>query len=211
MEIAIVDYGVGNLRSAEKAFQHLGFDAALTSDPAVLATARKIVLPGVGAFGECMARLSAQGFVEPLLKEVRAGKPLLGICVGMQMLFENSGESPGVAGLGLLKGRVRKFSGPQYSGADALKIPQIGWNALSYPDAQRPHVLFSGLPSGTFMYFVHSYYAQPEDAADVIAWSDFGGNFCAAVGRGHIVGVQFHPEKSQRAGLAMLANFARLM
>lgn len=211
MDIAIIDYGVGNLRSAEKAFQHLGFDAALTADPAALAAARKIVLPGVGAFGECMARLLARGFVEPLLREVRAGKPLLGICVGLQMLFESSEESLGIAGLGLLKGCVRKFSGPQYSGIDALKIPQIGWNSLSYPEANRPHALFTGLPSGTFVYFVHSYFAQPDDPADVIARSDYGGDFCVAAARGNIAGVQFHPEKSQRAGLALLGNFVERM
>src|SRR5476651_79418 len=114
MDIAIIDYGVGNLRSAEKAFQHLGFDAALTTDPAALASARKIVLPGVGAFGECMERLRQHGFVEPLLKEVRDGKPLLGICVGLQMLFEGSEETPDIAGLGLLRGMVKKFNGPEF-------------------------------------------------------------------------------------------------
>ncbi len=209
MDIAIIDYGVGNLRSAEKAFQHLGFDAALTTDPAALATARKIVLPGVGAFGECMERLREHGFVEPLLKEVRAGKPLLGICVGLQMLFDGSEESPGVSGLGLLKGEVRKFHGPAFERKGGLKVPQIGWNVLTYPDESRRHALFAGLAPGTHVYFVHSFYAQPDDQADVLAWSGYGGNFCASAGRANVMGVQFHPEKSQRAGLAILANFVK--
>jgi len=209
MDIAIIDYGVGNLRSAEKAFQHLGFDAALTQNPDDLASARKIVLPGVGAFGECMERLREHNFVELLLKEVHAGKPLLGICVGLQMLFEGSEESPGVAGLGLLKGKVKKFSGPEFGHIGALKVPQIGWNVLTYPDDSKRHALFADLPLGTHVYFVHSFYAQPDDSSDVLAWSDYGGNFCASAGRGNVMGVQFHPEKSQRAGLAILSNFVK--
>jgi glutamine amidotransferase len=209
MDIAIIDYGVGNLRSAEKAFQHLGLDAALTRDPRDLKNARKLVLPGVGAFGECMERLAEHGFVEPLLAEVNAGKPLLGICVGLQMLFEGSEEAPGINGLGLLKGRVKRFRGAAFETKPALKVPQIGWNALSFP-AERPvHRLFLGLPAGTHVYFVHSYFAAPDDSADVLAYSDYGGPFCASAGRGNIMGVQFHPEKSQRAGLALLANFGR--
>ena len=199
-----MDYGIGNLRSAEKALQRCGFDAALTQDPAALAQARKLVLPGVGHFGECMRSLAAHGFVEPLLKEVRAGKPLLGICVGLQMLFEESEESPGVPGLGLLKGRVRRFSGAAFSGPEALKIPQIGWNALEFP---QPHRLFAGTPPEAHVYFVHSYHAQPQHTAEVLAWADYGGRFCAAAGRDNIAAVQFHPEKSQTVGLQILKNF----
>ncbi|HLX61952.1 MAG TPA: imidazole glycerol phosphate synthase subunit HisH [Planctomycetota bacterium] len=248
MDIAIIDYGVGNLRSAEKAFQHLGFDAALTRDPAELAKAKKIVLPGVGAFGHCMEQLRAQGFVEPLLKEVAARKHLLGICVGLQMLFEGSEESPGVAGLGLLKGTVRKFENSKFkiqnskledggalpltprastpvgplpggegNGGDsaarshgALKIPQIGWNVLKFPTDSRRHPLFVGVAPNTYVYFVHSYYAVPENPRDVLAYSDYGGAFCASAGRANVSGVQFHPEKSQRAGLGILGNFGRL-
>ena len=209
MDIAIIDYGVGNLRSAEKAFQHLGFDAALTRDPSALASARKIVLPGVGAFGECMERLRENGFIEPLLKEVRASKPLLGICVGLQMLFDGSEETPGVAGLGLLKGTVRKFSGAEFGSSSGLKIPQIGWNVLTYPDDAKRHALFADLPTGSHVYFVHSYFAYPDDPSDVLAFSDYGGPFCASAGRGNVMGVQFHPEKSQRAGLAILSNFGK--
>jgi len=200
MDIAIIDYGVGNLRSAEKAFQHLGFDAALTTDPAALASARKLVLPGVGAFGECMERLREHGFVEPLLKEVSAGKPLLGICVGLQMLFEKSEESPGVPGLGLLKGTVKKFSGPQYGLNGGLKIPQIGWNNLTYPPQTPRHPLFAELAPGTHVYFVHSFFAQPDDPAEVLAFSDYGGPFCASAGRGNVMGVQFHPRKKPARG-----------
>jgi imidazole glycerol-phosphate synthase subunit HisH len=204
MDIAIIDYGIGNLRSVEKALQHLGCDALLTRNPADLAGARKLVLPGVGNFGECVNTMRACGFAEPLLAEVRVGKPLLGICVGLQMLFEGSEESPGTPGLGLLKGKVRRFAGPAFAGPETLKIPQIGWNSLSFP---RPHPLFAGLPENSYVYFVHSYHAQAADVADVLAWSDYGGPFCAAAGRGNILGVQFHPEKSQDVGLRILRNF----
>ena len=207
MDIAIIDYGIGNLRSAEKAFQHLGFDAHLTQDPAVLASAKKIVLPGVGAFGQCMSGLRACGFIEPLLKEVAKGKPLLGICVGLQMLFEGSEESPEERGLGLLKGRVVRFSGAVFSGANALKIPQIGWNALQFP-ANRSR-LFEGLAEGSHVYFVHSYHALPADSNNVLAWSDYGARFCAAAGKDNVAGVQFHPEKSQTIGLSILKNFGK--
>ena len=204
MDIAIIDYGIGNLRSAEKAFQHLGFDAHLVSDPASLASAKKVVLPGVGAFGECMSNLESHGFVAPLRDAVTSGKPLLGICVGLQMLFEGSEESPGVKGLGLLKGRVRKFAGPQFEGGSALKVPQIGWNSLEVAGNQP---LFRGLTAGSHVYFVHSFYAEATDPADVLAWSEYGFRFCAAAGRGNIAGVQFHPEKSQNTGLQIIRNF----
>jgi glutamine amidotransferase len=208
MDIAIIDYGVGNLRSAEKAFQHLGADAALTREPKDLAGARKIVLPGVGNFRECMERRKEHGFVAPLIKEVEKGKPLLWICVGLQMLFEGSEESPGVAGLGLLKGRVRKFAGEAFRRNEALKIPQIGWNGLTFPGGER-HALFADVPPGAHVYFVHSFYCLPDEIRDVLAWSDYGGDFCASAGRDNVMGVQFHPEKSQRVGLGILGNFVR--
>jgi imidazole glycerol-phosphate synthase subunit HisH len=207
MDIAICDYGIGNLRSAEKAFQHIGLDAHLTSDPAMLDKAKKIVLPGVGAFGECVVNLQAKGFVEPLLRNVKAGKPLMGICVGMQMLFEASEESPEINGLGLLKGRVVRFKGAAY-GQGALKVPQIGWNALTFKAPR--HAMFKDLDEGSHVYFVHSFYAQPEDAAVALAWSEYGAKFCCAAGRGNVMGVQFHPEKSQRVGLKIIENFGKL-
>ncbi|HYF52271.1 MAG TPA: imidazole glycerol phosphate synthase subunit HisH [Planctomycetota bacterium] len=210
MHIAICDYGIGNLRSAEKAFQHLGFDAALTTNPADLKSADRIVLPGVGNFGECMTNLEKHGFVGPLREEVARGKPLLGICVGLQMMFERSEECPGVQGLGLLKGAVEKFRGPQFDhehNPQALKVPQIGWNALSFP---APHPLFKGLGPESHVYFVHSFYAKPVNESDVLAWSDYGFKFCASAGRKNIMGVQFHPEKSQTVGLSILKNFGTL-
>jgi len=210
MRIAICDYGIGNLRSAEKAFQHLGFDAALTTDPAELKNAERIVLPGVGNFGECMNNLEKQGFVAPLREEVRKGKPLLGICVGLQMMFECSEECPGVAGLGLFKGAVEKFRGANFDrehNTTALKVPQIGWNALRFP---APHPLFKGLAPNSHVYFVHSFYANPVEESDVIATTDYGFNFCAAAGRKNVMGVQFHPEKSQTVGLSILKNFGTL-
>jgi glutamine amidotransferase len=152
-----------------------------------------------------MAALRAHGFVEPLLEAVAAGKPLLGICVGFQMFFEGSEENPEAAGLGLLQGRVVRFRGPAFEGPDALKVPQIGWNALE--PAAPVHPLFAGLAAGSHVYFVHSYCAQPVDAAEVLAWSDYGGRFCAAAGKRNIAGVQFHPEKSQQVGLKILNNF----
>jgi len=208
MDIAIIDYGIGNLRSAEKAFQHLGFDAHLTQDPAALAGAKKMVLPGVGAFGQCMSELRARGFVNALLREVAAGKPLLGICVGLQMLFESSEESPEEKGLGLLKGRVVRFNGAPFCGPNALKIPQIGWNSMTFPELRSS--LFTGVGEGSHLYFVHSYHARPDEDSDVLAWSDYGARFCAAAGRRNVTGVQFHPEKSQAIGLNILNNFGKL-
>lgn len=208
MDIAIIDYGIGNLRSAEKAFQHLGLDANLVRDPEALKDARKVVLPGVGAFGQCMSELRAHNFVVPLLDAVAEGKPLLGICVGLQMLFERSEESPNEKGLGLLKGSVVRFRGAAFEGPDALKIPEIGWNGLTFPEQRSP--LFDGLVPDDHVYFVHSFHAQPEDPADVLAWSDYGGKFCASAGRAKVMGVQFHPEKSQRVGLKILGNFGKL-
>jgi glutamine amidotransferase len=157
-----------------------------------------------------MRSLDAHGFVAPLRDAVSKNKPLLGICVGLQMLFEGSDESPGVAGLGLLKGRVRRFEGAAFQGANALKIPQIGWNVLSFPAqnlSNGPHPLFRGLAQQQYVYFVHSYFAQPADDSDVLAWSDYGQRFCAAAGKDNIAGVQFHPEKSQTVGLQILKNF----
>jgi glutamine amidotransferase len=208
MDIAIIDYDVGNLRSAEKAFQHLGFDAHLTQDPSELASAKKIVLPGVGAFGQCMQGLRSHGFVDPLLAAIKKGTPMIGICVGMQMLFEGSEESPNEKGLGLLKGKVVKFKGAPFSGPDALKIPQIGWNALSFP--AKPHAIFAGLKANSHVYFVHSFHCAAANESDVLAWSDYGAQFCASAGRDNILGVQFHPEKSQTVGLGILKNFGNL-
>lgn len=195
--IAIVDYGIGNLRSVQKALEHVGAPARLVSSPAELEGAGAVVLPGVGAFGDGMRSLQSRGFVEPLCRIVEAGVPLLGICLGMQLLFEESEEMGYHRGLGLLPGRVRRFAGD-------LKVPQIGWNQLSW---RRPNPLQAGIPDGAYAYFVHSYYVEPANPDDILATTDYGIAYASIVGREHLFGVQFHPEKSQAVGLRILRNF----
>ena len=194
--IAIVDYGIGNLGSVTKGFRRAGAEVELTGDPAVLRRADALVLPGDGAFGATMAEIDGRGLA-PLLREaVAAGTPLLGICIGMQVLFEESEEHGRHQGLGLLPGRVRRFD-------DSLTVPHMGWNTLR---ARRAHPLLDGVADGSHVYFVHSYYC---DAAEdvVIATSDYGQDFAAIVGRGPVLGLQFHPEKSQAVGQRLVANF----
>lgn len=203
MKIAVIDYGLGNMRSVEQALAHLGAQAQLTSAPADLEAADALVLPGDGAFGDGMKGLAGHGLVEPI-RALAKTKPLLGICLGLQMFFESSEESPGAVGLGLLKGCSKRFSGPAFGAAGGLKVPHMGWNRLSMA---RPHPVFEGVADGSHVYFVHSYYVAPADEADVIARSDYGGPFCAVAGRERFVGCQYHPEKSQRAGIRMLRNF----
>ena len=198
--IAIMDYGVGNLFSVEKAFLYLGADAMITNDAEVLRQADKIVLPGVGAFGDCMKNLQASGMIPVLKERVQAGVPLLGICVGLQILFEGSDESPEAEGLGFFQGRVRKIQ------ADGLKIPHMGWNSLEVRRSAKPD-LFAGLPENPFVYFVHSYHAVPEDGEIVTATADYGERLTAAVAKGNICATQFHPEKSGDVGLDILKNF----
>ena len=208
MRIAIIDYGLGNLRSVENAFQHLGAEAALTESPADVAAAKAVVLPGVGAFGDGMAGLNQRGLTQALKEAHAAGKPGLGICLGLQLFFESSEESPGAVGLGLFKGTVKKFQGAPYSGPNALKVPHMGWNTLAF---NGPQPLFAGLADGEFVYFVHSYYVAPTNPEWVLASSDYGMKFCAAAGTGNLMGCQFHPEKSQRAGLKILSNFIKMV
>jgi glutamine amidotransferase len=194
--IAVLDYGIGNLRSAEKALQRVGGDARLTADPAEVEAATAVVLPGVGAFGRCMEALRDSGLAEPARRAIDDGRPFLGICIGMQMLYEWSEEDPEVKGMGVLPGAVRLLP-------DGVKRPQMQWNRL---DPVRPGIpLFDGLPDGTWVYFVHSY--APEAGAEVIATCDYGGPVVAAVQRGPLWATQFHPEKSGAAGLRLLANF----
>lgn len=197
-KIAIIDYGVGNLYSVEKAFHRLGADAAVTSIPEEIMAADQVVLPGVGAFGDCMRHLEEYGLTDIVKFVARRGTPLLGICVGLQIMFEGSEEDPGVAGLGIFPGLVRRIIAP------GLKIPHMGWNSLALA-GENP--LFAGLPANPYVYFVHSYHAVPADPALITAATDYGGPVTAAVGRGNIQAVQFHPEKSGDAGLAILANF----
>jgi glutamine amidotransferase len=193
--IAVLDYGIGNLRSAEKALQRVGGDAVLVSDPDVAAGADAVVLPGVGAFGRCMEALRSSGLDKVALDAVDSGKPFLGICIGMQLLYEGSDEDPDVAGLGVLPGRIRLLP-------DGVKRPQMQWNRL---DVARPSAVFDGLGSEPWVYFVHSYAAEPSDA--VIATCDYGGPVVAAVGTGRLWATQFHPEKSGPVGMRVLANF----
>ena len=197
--IAVLDYGIGNLRSAEKALQHLGLDAALTTDPAVARNAAGVVLPGVGAFGRCMEQLRESG-LEPVVHEaVESGKPFLGICVGMQMLFDTSEEAPGVKGLGIFAGEVRRLR-------TAERLPHMGWNTLTI---RHGSILFDGIDNGSWLYFVHSYAPAPGDDAVIAATTDYGGEVVAAVEQGHVWATQFHPEKSAANGLRLLSNFAR--
>ena len=204
--IAIVDYGVGYLRSVQKAVERVGSAATVTGDAAELAAAAGIILPGVGAFGKGMDNLVSRGLVQPLLSEVNAGKPLLGICLGMQLLFEESEEMGQHKGLGLLPGRVVRF--PQGS----LKVPHIGWNRLRpNPDRAASDPLLEGIEDGAYAYFVHSYYARPDDQEDILTETDYGFDFASMVGRGRVWGAQFHPEKSQDVGLRLLENFGQVV
>jgi imidazole glycerol-phosphate synthase subunit HisH len=196
--VRIIDYGVGNLRSVEKAFLASGVEAAVTSDVAELRSADKLVLPGVGAFRACMTALAERGFDQLVRERVSAGTPLLGVCVGMQMLFDESEEFGQTPGLGLLGGRVRRFS-------SELRVPQVGWNQVSW---LRKHPLTEELADDTFFYFVHSFYCAADHSADVLGQTEYGGQYASVVASGNVCGVQFHPEKSQAAGLRLLRNFA---
>jgi glutamine amidotransferase len=199
-QVAIIDYGVGNLRSVEKAFAANGCTAVVSSDEKVLRQAERLVLPGVGAFGACINNLVARGFDDLVRERVAAGTPLLGVCVGMQMLFQESEEFGASRGLGFLRGRVRRFS------AD-LVVPQVGWNQVRQ---QNSNPLFAGISDSAFFYFVHSYYCEPTEPEVIAGETDYGGRYASVVARENLFGVQFHPEKSQRDGLRMLANFAQL-
>jgi glutamine amidotransferase len=200
--IAIIDYQMGNLRSVQKGFERVGHAATITSDPAEVAAADKLVLPGVGAFGDAMAELSRRSLVEPIREAIAAGKPFLGICLGLQLLFEVGYEGGRWAGLGVLPGEVVRFEL-----APPLKVPHMGWNRVTI--RRRPPI-WDGIPDGTYFYFVHSYYVVPRDPAVVALECDYGGPFCAAVWRDNLFATQFHPEKSQASGLKVLKNFAEL-
>jgi imidazole glycerol-phosphate synthase subunit HisH len=199
--IGVVDYGVGNLRSVEKAFEATGAEVRVTSDEGALDECSGIVLPGVGAFGAAMDRLRESGLDRFVLRAAADGRPMLGLCVGLQMLFEEGLEFGRHAGLGLLPGRVLRF--PDSVGV----VPHMGWNNVR-PEADHP--LFEGIAPDSYFYFVHSYYVEAGDEADVLATSEYGFRFAAVCGRGNIAGAQFHPEKSQDVGLRLLANFARI-
>jgi imidazole glycerol-phosphate synthase subunit HisH len=192
--IAVLDYGIGNLRSAQKALEKVGAEAVLTADPAVVESAAGVVLPGVGHVGRCLAALRDSGLEEPAKAAIDAGKPFIGICVGMQMLYDGSDEAPEVKGMGVLPGHVRLLP-------EGVKRPQMQWNQLDY----RPTPMLAGLADPIWMYFVHSYAPEPSD--DVVAYCHYGGPVVAAIVRDNLWATQFHPEKSGAAGLHLLANF----
>lgn len=197
--VAVIDYDAGNIKSVQKALAFLGEPAAVTRDREEILAADRVILPGVGNFGDAMARLRDFGLVS-VIKEVAARQtPFLGICLGLQLLFEESEESPGVEGLGLLPGKIVRI--PK---AEGLKIPQIGWNALEYPSAGR---LFRNVPEGSYVYFVHSYYLQAAEKEIVKATAEYGVTIEASVEKDHIFACQFHPEKSSETGLQILKNF----
>ena len=197
--IAIIDYGVGNLFSLKSSLKQLGLEAVVTADADTIRKADRLILPGVGAFPDAMAALTGSGLTDAVLKAAET-KPFLGICLGMQMLFEESDEVRPCRGLGLLPGRIERIE-------TSLKLPQIGWNAL---DILRPNAMTEGLENGSYVYFVHSFMAKPSDENDLAAVTDYGTRVPAMVARGNLFGCQFHPEKSGEVGLQMLRNFAKL-
>jgi glutamine amidotransferase len=199
VSVTIIDYGVGNLRSVEKAFAAMGCEAIVSGDESALRKAERLVLPGVGAFGACMKALKERGFDRLVKERASEGTPLLGVCVGMQLLFDESVEFGSTRGLGLLRGSVRRFSGGD------LVVPHVGWNRIHQTRASG---LFEGIEEGTFCYFVHSFYCEPGDAQVVVGETDYGVRYASVVADENVCGVQFHPEKSQEVGLRMLKNFA---
>ncbi|OGQ07589.1 MAG: imidazole glycerol phosphate synthase, glutamine amidotransferase subunit [Deltaproteobacteria bacterium RBG_19FT_COMBO_58_16] len=205
--IAIIDYDMGNLRSVAKAFEKVGARARVTRDPGVITDASHVVLPGVGAFRDCMANLDEFNLITPILNSVKSGKPFLGICLGLQLLFDESMEFGRHKGLGLIKGSVVRF--PASTGPDGLelKVPHMGWNDIRI---MKGSALFNGIHDGAYFYFVHSYYTAPEDAGVTLTTTSYGLEFTSAIEKDNIMACQFHPEKSQRVGLKMLKNFSEL-
>ena len=200
--IAIIDYDAGNLRSVEKALETLGQQVIVTKDAETIRQAEKVILPGVGAFGDAMANLQRLGLVEVIRETAASEKPFLGICLGLQLLFEESDETPGVPGLGILRGHIKRI--PEQPG---LKVPHMGWNNL---ELHHDGALFRGLPEHPYVYFVHSYYLEAEDPDIVTATAEYGVTIHASVQSGNLFACQFHPEKSSQIGLAILKNFAEL-
>jgi glutamine amidotransferase len=200
--ITIVDYGMGNLRSVQKAFEKIGAEAVVVTQPAEVAGAEKLVLPGVGAFRDAIHELRRTELDQPVREHIVAGKPFLGICLGLQLLFDVSYEDGQWEGLGVLAGKVVRFADQP-----DLKIPHMGWNSLEFT---RPARLFEGIPDGSSFYFVHSYYVVPEDESVIAARTEHGSRFVSAVARNNLFATQFHPEKSQSVGLRLLTNFASL-
>jgi imidazole glycerol phosphate synthase glutamine amidotransferase subunit len=200
-KVAIIDYGMGNLYSVRNSFKSLGIDADIIEGPAKILSYDKLILPGVGAFGDAMKELRERGFIAPIRDFIAAGRPFLGICLGMQLLLEKSDESRGVKGLGIIEGKVRKFS-------SKLKCPHMGWNGIE--KLKKGLKIFKGLGPDIYTYFCHSYYAQPRLRSVVIGRTDYGIKFASIIKDGNVYGMQFHPEKSQETGLKLLKNFIKL-
>ncbi|MBK1881735.1 imidazole glycerol phosphate synthase subunit HisH [Luteolibacter pohnpeiensis] len=201
MKIALIDYGAGNLRSVANALREIGADPTIASGPQDLEGATHLILPGVGSFGDCMSELTKRGLVEPIREWVKQGRPYLGICLGYQILFDSSEESPGVSGLGLFRGAVRRFKE-----VDSLKIPHMGWNSVipTHPEQE----LWSELGAEPFFYYVHSFFPVPDDPSVIAAQTEYGADrFAAAIGQDKLFACQYHPEKSQDAGLRLIRNF----
>ncbi|MEE9258713.1 MAG: imidazole glycerol phosphate synthase subunit HisH [Nitrospinaceae bacterium] len=207
--IAVVDYGMGNLRSVQKALEAVGADAVVTSDPQKILNARSVVLPGVGAFKDCMGNLEQFGLIDAVKKSIHSGKPFLGICVGMQMLFNQSEEFGVVPGLGIFPGKVQRFSSglTEKENGAPLKVPHMGWNTVRIKKADP---LFDPVPKNPYFYFVHSYYVVPEDPAIVATVTEYGTEFVSGIQHDNVYAFQFHPEKSQKLGLSILKNFSQL-
>ena len=203
--IAVIDYGMGNLRSVQKALERVGAKAIVTSDPKDIKKCEKIVFPGVGAFGEAMKELKKLKLVEPIKDAIAEEKPFLGLCLGLQLLFDRSEEAPGVKGLSILNGESKKFKFK----SQTLKVPHMGWNSIVRNKRQVTKIL-DGLPGGSYMYFVHSYYVKPKEKGIVLTTTDYGSDFVSGICKGNIYGFQFHPEKSQELGLKILRNFVKL-
>ena len=200
--VAIIDYDAGNIKSVEKAIQFLGKEAVITRNPEEILSATHVILPGVGAFGDAMEKLHKYGLVPVLHEVVKRNIPFIGICLGLQLLFERSEETPGVEGLGILKGEIKRIPDKE-----DLKIPHIGWNSLKYPNKGR---LYEGIPEDSYVYFVHSYYLDAEDKDIVMATTEYGTKIHASVEKGNVFACQFHPEKSSSVGLKILENFLKV-
>lgn len=205
--ITIIDYQMGNLRSVQKAFEFVGAEAKVSSAPEEIATAEKLVLPGVGAFRDAIAELRRRDLESPIRDFVDSGRPLLGICLGLQLLFETGYEGGTHRGLGIVAGEVVKFDGPAFVGQNGLKVPHMGWNSVS---KRIDSPVLSDIADGSHFYFVHSYYVRPHDPSVVALTCDYGGDFCAMIARDNLYATQFHPEKSQTDGLNLLKRFSQL-
>jgi len=205
--ITIIDYQMGNLRSVQKAFEFVGVEATVSSDPHEIAAAEKLVLPGVGAFRDAIDELRRRDLEGPIRDFVDSGRPMLGICLGLQLLFETGYEGGTHRGLGILAGEVVRFDGPAYKGHDGLKVPHMGWNSVT---KKIDSPVLADIADGTHFYFVHSYYVRPSDPSIVAITCDYGGEFCAMVAKDNLYATQFHPEKSQADGLNLLKRFAYL-